>query len=163
MTRTRIAFAAFAATILFAAPQPLGAQAATALAKAEKPMSALEKGAYEMERAAWDALKNHDWTTFDNLVAGETSMDNSGITAVFKKGVVGPMLQDLVTNSYTLSDMHARTLAPNVVLITYKVDYDQTFGGVHAPSPSYSMSIWKRKGGKWTALAHAEAVAKDAK
>lgn len=140
-------------SVIALAPRNVAAQA----------MSAAERQVVQNERAIWDALKNEDWTTFGRLVEGVTTVDMNGIVPGIQRAGLAEQLKTLVTNSYELSDIRARTVTPTVILLTYKIAVDQTFGGQHVPSPIYGMSVWQKKGARWVPVAHSEANAADAK
>lgn len=130
---------------------------------AAQAMSAAEKQVVQNERAIWDALKNSDWTTFGKLSDGVTTVDMNGVTPSTKASEIFDQLIRLVTKSYELSDIRARTVTPNVIVLTYKIAVDQTFGGQHVPSPIWALSVWQKKGAKWVPVAHSETNAVDAK
>lgn len=130
---------------------------------AGQAMSAAERQVVQNERAIWDALNNEDWTTFGRLVEGVTTVDMNGIVPGIQRAGLAEQLKTLVTNSYELSGIRARTVTPTVILLTYKIAVDQTFGGQHVPSPIYALSLWQKKGAKWVPVAHSETNAVDAK
>jgi hypothetical protein len=90
-------------------------------------------------------------------------VDNNGIVASSQTSQMLDMLKTFVTNSYEFTDKHARTVSPNVIVVTYKLVFDQTVSGKHVPSPVYAMSVWQKKGRNWVVAAHSEATAADAK
>jgi uncharacterized protein DUF4440 len=144
------------------APDRVAAQAGNEKLRAPS-MSAAEKQVVQNERAIWDALKNQDWTTFGRLVEGVTTVDMNGVNPGIQRAGLAEQLKTLVTNSYELSEIRARTVTPTVILLTYKIAVDQTFDGKHVPSPLWGMSLWHKKGAKWVPVAHSEANAADAK
>jgi uncharacterized protein DUF4440 len=144
------------------APDRVAAQAGNEKLRAPS-MSAAEKQVVQNERAIWDALKSQDWTTFGKLVEGVTTVDMNGVNPGIQRAGLAEQLKTLVTNSYELSEIRARTVTPTVILLTYKIAVDQTFDGKHVPSPLWGMSLWHKKGAKWVPVAHSEANAADAK
>src|SRR5205807_306579 len=129
------------------------AQAGKAAA-AEPAMSAAEKTVFDNERTAMEAFKKGDWTAFAKWIDGSMYVDNNGIVASSQTSQMLDMLKTFVTNSYEFADMHARTVSPDVIVVTYKLVFDQTVAGKHVPSPVYSMSVWQKKDGKWVVAAH---------
>jgi hypothetical protein len=45
-------------------------------------------------------------------------------------------------------------VAPSVVLLTYRANLDQTFRGQKLPSPQDFLSLFRREGARWKAVAH---------
>ena len=60
----------------------------------------------------------------------------------------------LITNNYSWSNVRARVVTPDVVLLTYRATMDQTFGREKTPSPQDFLSLWRRNGERWEAVAH---------
>ena len=163
MHRYLIATAAFAALVV-AAPRTASAQA-QAGKSVEPPaaMSAAEKTVFDNERIVFEAFKKGDWTAFAKWIDGSMFVNHNGIVASSQTSQMLDLLKTFVTNSYEFTDMHARTVSPDVIVVTYKLVFDQTVAGQHVPSPVYSMSVWQKKGGNWVVAAHSEATAADAK
>lgn len=119
--------------------------------------SANEAQVLAAERAIWDAIKNNQWSVFDRAIAGMTYVDPSGIV-VWKPG--NPkQFEGIVTKSYSLESVQLRTLAPDMILLTYKATLDQTADGKPVPSPIYMLSLWQRRGSEWRPVAHSETPA----
>ena len=152
---------AFAALVV-ATPRIASAQAQAGKA-AEPALSAAEKTVFDNERAVMEVFKKQDWNAFAHWVDGSMYVDMNGVAATMQTSQMMDMLKTFVTNNYEFSDMHARTLTPDVIVVTYKLAFDQTVPGKHVPSPVYSMSVWQKKEGKWIVAAHSEATAADAK
>jgi hypothetical protein len=114
------------------------------------------------ERAIWELLKRQQWNAFDDAIAGETFVESGGIS-IAKRGTSATALRGLVTKSYALEDATVRMVTPDVAIVTYRMTIDQTFNGQRTPSPIYNMSVWQRKAGKWSPVAHAEAPASNAR
>jgi hypothetical protein len=162
MTMFPSVIAVVAATFL-AAPNLVHAQQTQQAAKrVDVRRSALEQGAVDAERAVLDALKAHDWPTFDRYVDGLMYLDREGIVPAWTKDRTAA-LKDLVTERFEITEVHTKTVAPNIVVLTYKIAFDQKYQGERAPSPVYAMSVWQRTGGRWRAIAHSESLARDAK
>jgi Domain of unknown function (DUF4440) len=124
--------------------------------------SSVDSAVVAAERAIWELLKRQQWDAFDAAIAGETLVEPGGIS-ITTPGTSAKTLPGLVTRSYSLEDLRVRTIAPDVVLLTYKASVDQTFKGERTPSPLYMLSLWQRKGAKWTPVAHAETPASTAR
>ena len=163
MKRYLIATAAAALALAASSTASAQAQAGKSVAAAEPAMSAAEKTVFDNERGIYELLKKQDWTNFAAWVDGTVQVDMSGVNPGMQTAPMLDFLKTLVTNSYEFSNMHARTVTPDVIVITYTVAVDQTAGGKHVPSPIHSLSVWQKKGGKWVAVAHSEATAADAK
>ena len=164
LAATATATAAAIAALLTAAPRTLSAQAQAGKA-AEPPaaMSAAEKTVFDNERIIFEVFKKGDWTAFAKWIDGSMQVDNSGIYPSTQTSQMMDMLKTFVTNSYEFTDLHARTVSPDVIVVTYKLVFDQTVAGKHVPSPVYAMSVWQKKAGNWVVAAHSEATAADAK
>jgi uncharacterized protein DUF4440 len=138
---------------------------AAGLARAQAPKAAAAPADTSLvgaERAIWELLKRQQWNAFDDAIAGETLVESGGIS-IAKRGTSATALRGLVTKSYTLEDATVRMVTPDVAIVTYKASVDQTFNGQRTPSPFYMMSVWQRKAGKWSPVAHAETAAANAK
>jgi len=140
----------------------LGSVSAVRAQSPKAAMSSSDSTLIAAERAIWDLLKRQQWNAFDEAIAGETFVESGGIS-IAKRGASASALKGLVTKSYALEDATVRMVTPDVAIVTYKMTIDQTFNGQRTPSPLYNMSVWQRKAGKWTPVAHAEAVASNAK
>jgi len=155
--------AAFAALVVVA-PRTASAQAQAGKSAEPAPaMTAAEKTVFDNERAIYELLQKQDWNKFAAWVDGTTYVDMGGINPSLHTSQMMDGLKNLVTKSFEFTNMHALTLTPDVIVITYTVAVDQTAAGKHVPSPIHSMSVWQKKGRKWVAVAHSETTAADAK
>jgi len=116
--------------------------------------STAEREVIAAERAIWEDIKNNQWASFDKTIAGMTYVEPGGIV-VWKPGT-SEQFNGIVTKSYSLDSVTTRVLAPDIVVLTYRASFEQTAQGKPQQSPVYMMSIWQRKGGKWTPVAHSE-------
>jgi len=122
--------------------------------QAGSPQSAAGREVVAAEKAIWESIKAQRWADFDKSIAGMTYID-PGAMVVWKPG--NPkQFEGMVMRSYSLDSVTTRAIASDIVLLTYKATLDQTVNGKQLPSPVYMMSLWQRKSGKWTPIAHSE-------
>ncbi len=134
-------------------------------AKSAPPKAAPTRGvstAFAHEQEVWNALKAGDVAAFEKLVNGTfTYIDRHGIvgwTAENSKGIGRcPM------TSFATEDVHTQQPAAGIVVLSYKLNYEQTCEGVKEPSPLYIMSVWQRTASSWRLVAHSETAAEQPK
>ena len=115
------------------------------------------------ERAIWEMFKNNDFERLAKAITGNAFIDGTtmgmGAQPTTAKDFAG-----VVTKSYSFDSVSTREVSPGIVALTARATRDQSYtdpqGSVfRAPSPIHMMTIWQRRDGKWTPLAHAETPA----
>jgi hypothetical protein len=106
------------------------------------------------ERAIWESIVARDWTKFDHSIGGMTYVTPQGIV-IWRPGNPS-QFEGLVMRSYSWDSLDTRVLAPGIIVISYKATIDETENGKKGPSPVYMLSVWQKKSGRWTAVAHSE-------
>jgi hypothetical protein len=79
-------------------------------------------------------------------------MEFAGNGRVFNKSDALAMMKRHVVRTMAIEEFNVRELAPNVVLVTYRVR-SQGFGGTPGRI-SVRSSIWVQRGGKWQVTFH---------
>ena len=120
----------------------------------------LEKALQSKEQAGWQAWKDHDKKTFEEMIP-EDAINIAGGTMdkgkqAIMKGAFDPGCQ---VASFSLSNFSYMWLDKDTVLMTYDAMQDATCGGQKVPGKVYASSIWQKKGGKWMSPFHQETAA----
>ena len=157
MRSIRLAVALVLVPVALAAQQP-----PTKTAPAKGAPSKGVSTAFAREQEVWNAVKAGDPATFEKLVNGTfTYIDRHGIvgwTAKESKTIGNCPLASLSTE-----DVHTQQPAAGVVILSYKLNLDQSCNGVKEPSPLYIMSVWQRTASSWRLVAHSETAAEQPK
>lgn len=111
------------------------------------------------EKALWEAWASKNTKAFDEWLApnvvGIDAMGVSDKAAVLK--MVGSA--NCKVNSFKFMDEKLTWIDKDAVVVTFKAWQDGTCDGQKLPENSYVMSTWKKAGGKWWGIAHAEVPA----
>jgi hypothetical protein len=68
-------------------------------------------------------------------------------------------LDQLVIQSYRISDEKVSWVDANTAIVAYKWTGSGTFAGQPFPSTVYASTVWTKKGDKWIAVFHQETEA----
>jgi ketosteroid isomerase-like protein len=148
------AFASFALIALFATP--LVAQEKS---KAPKKEAANAESPMALERSIFDALTRNDVAAFNKALGGDFVFVSHQGSMTWEVAKSAETLKDCKTGKFTLSNMQEKQVTPDLVVLTYTAAGEQTCGGQKQPSPVNAMSVWRKAGGRWVAVAHSEAPA----
>lgn len=119
--------------------------------------SALDKALIANERKIADALMKKDKAAFTALVPGDSwTLDGNGL---MKASEIAATLDQLVINSYTISDEKVSWVDANTAVLTYKWTGAGSFAGQPFPSTVWASTVWTKKGDKWVAAFHQETEA----
>jgi hypothetical protein len=82
-----------------------------------------------------------------------------GTSGVYNKRQIIESLKDEPPTKRSLFDFKTFTLAPDVILVTYRID--QYISSDSSPVHSMRSSIWKLLDGRWQMVFHQGTIAKD--
>lgn len=154
---TRIVVA-FAIALQFAATHDGTAQAAPA--KPAAPSAAVGNAVVAQEQAVLDAIARSDTVAFNKALG-------SDFVYVDANGAMRWQLSKTSTNlpacvlgtGWSLDHPMTTEVGSDIVVLTYSSSGKQVCDGKTSPSPVNSMSVWRRRGGRWIAVAHSETPA----
>ena len=137
--------------VLFAAL----AFAAPALAQAPDKM-ALDKALMANEHAIIDAVVKKDLKTFKMMTTPDAiGVDGTGMATMAD---LEKVIADQKIEASSLSDMHVHWVSPDAAIVMSKWAGKGTYMGMPMPSPTWSSTLWVRKGTTWLAAFHQEST-----
>jgi hypothetical protein len=111
-----------------------------------------------MERRAWEAVKARDSKSFSGLFAEDGMMTDNG--GIITRATFFQTLPDLVISDYTLTNIKVMMIDKDSALITYTANVKGSYKGQAFPDkPTYTSTVWAKRGGKWMAVYHQETMA----
>jgi hypothetical protein len=121
--------------------------------------SAAEQRIADMEKALWEAWKNHNAEPFKkDMPAESVNVSSGGVTGTDQ--VVQNMTSgDCKVSSYSLSDTKFTWYDKDAVMMTYKANQDAVCKGEKIPETVWASSLWMKQGGQWKAAFHQETPA----
>ena len=138
---------------LVAQAKPAAAKTA-AVAAAGAVMSAIDR-----ERSIFTALEKNDIAAF-NEALGSDFMYVSGDGAVkWERAKSADFFKGCKTGKQTLSNITTTPQGDDLMVITYDDAGEQICNGKKGPSPVHALSVWRKVGGRWVAVAHSETPA----
>jgi hypothetical protein len=112
-----------------------------------------DKAAMEAkEKAAWQAFKDKDEADFKKLV-------DKDVRCVYDDGIAN-MAKELDAmrkwdmKSFAISDYDIFSDEKDVIVATYTVKVEGTFGGKDVSGTYNAGSVWKKEGNNWLAIFH---------
>ncbi len=147
-------FAALVIIALFATPV-----AAQEKSKAPKKEGSGAETPAVLERGLYDALTKGDAAAFNKGLGSDFTYVSGDGAMVWERAKSAEMLKDCKTGKWSLTNMQEKEVAPDLIVLTYTAAGEQVCGGKKQPSPVNSMSVWRKTGGRWVAVAHSETPA----
>lgn len=125
---------------------PLQAHAQAASQK-EPVRNSISSETIDREMLAWELAKNKDRVRLGRLL----SEDFAEITedGLFNKTGMLANLDNLTLTNYSATDFTVKDLAPNTVLLIYKVTVTGLFKGHAFQNHNYASSLWMKRDGGW--------------
>lgn len=114
------------------------------------PMVSLEQLLQDLETKLMDPEVRRSEKAAEFIA--DDFMEFAGNGRVFNKSDALAMMKRHVVRTMAIEEFNVRELAPNVVLVTYRVR-SQGFGGTPGRI-SVRSSIWVQRGGKWQVTFH---------
>jgi len=142
-----------AIVVLFATP--LAAQDT----KSAKKETGTVQAVASLERSIYDALTRNDIAAFNKALGGDFVFVSPEGADTWQLAKSAEMLKDCKTGKWTFAKMQEKRVSEDLVVLTYTASGEQTCGGKKSPSPINALSVWRRVGGQWVAIAHSETPA----
>ena len=116
-----------------------------------------------LERKYWDAIKDRDPTTAASLTDDPCVLVGAQGVSEIGKSALGRMLQgaSYTLESYAFDDVHVRRVTDDVAIVAYKVREDLVVEGKPLQLDASDASVWVRRDGRWSCVAHTESIAGD--
>lgn len=136
---------------------------ATAQAQARKPAApsaAIGNAVVAQEQMVLDALAQKDTVAFNKALGRDfVYVDQNGAVR-WELAKTSTMLPACALGAgWTLDNPVTSQIGEDLVVLTYSSSGNVVCEGHKAPSPVNSMSVWRRAGGRWVAVAHSETPA----
>jgi hypothetical protein len=110
----------------------------------------------DKEKLTWELSKKKDKLRLATLLTEDfTEITDEGI---FDKAGVLANLDGLSLTDYSATDFTIKTIAPNIVLLIYKVTVTGSFKGHAFKSDNYASSMWVKRDGGWQNVFFQETV-----
>lgn len=138
---------------LVAFASPLSAQGAAK--SAPKPAGGVES-VVPTERAIWDAIAKNDYPAFNKALGADFTYVSGDGAVVWERSKSSEMLKDCKTAKATFTNVQEKRVSADLTVLTYTANAEQTCGGRKSPNPVNALSVWRKVGGQWVAVAHSE-------
>jgi hypothetical protein len=100
-----------------------------------------------LEKQTWELWQKHDKTGFAALMDNDfIAVDTHGV-AVKMQNVAD--IDNLIKESYDLSDFQVHRVASDVVFLTYRAKLKGRYKGNRIDGTYYVSSVWAKRQGKW--------------
>lgn len=136
---------------------------AAAQAQAGKPAPAspaIGNAVVAQEQMVLDALAQKDTVAFNKALGRDFVYVDANGAVRWELSKTSTMLPACVLGTgWTLDNPVTSQIGEDLVVLTYSSSGNQVCNGRKAPSPVNSMSVWRRTGGRWVAVAHSETPA----
>ncbi len=102
-----------------------------------------------LEKRSWEAWKNRDGKFFEEFLSDDhVDVHGGGPSkkAAVVAGVGSPMC---VVKSYSVDRFTVTRFDADTALVVYRAEQDTTCGGQPVPSPTWTTSLYVRRGGRW--------------
>jgi hypothetical protein len=150
---------AVAIALQLAATKDGAAQAAAA-----KPSASVGNAVVAQEQAVLDAIARKDTVGFNKALGSDlvyVDQDGAMRWALSKTSSTFPACA--LGTGWSLDHPMTTEVGTDLVVLTYSSSGKQVCNGQTAPSPVNIMSVWRKRGGRWVAVAHSETPAKPKK
>ena len=118
---------------------------------------AVEKTLQSKEQAGWQAWKDHNTKSIEDMVPEDAINIADGTVTKGKQQVLSSMTSPgCMVNNFTLSDFAYMWIDKDTVMMTYTATQDATCSGQKQPGKVFASSLWQKKGGKWVSPFHQE-------
>ena len=157
--KTRITVA-LALGLQLAAAHGAAAQGADAKKPASAPSAAVGNAVVAQEQKVLDALAQKDTVAFNKALGRDfVYVDQNGAMRWMLSKTSSSLPACVLGTGWTLDNPVTTQVGEDLVVLTYSSSGNQVCAGRRSPSPVNSMSVWRRTGGRWVAVAHSETPA----
>lgn len=146
---------AFAIALQLAATHDALAQAAAA-----KPSASVGNAVVAQEQAILDAIARKDTVAFNRALGSDfVYVDVSGALRWQMSKTSTNLPACILGTGWSLDNPMVTEVGTDLAVLTYSSHGKAVCNGRTAPSPVNSMSVWRKRGGRWVAVAHSETPA----
>ena len=121
------------------------------------PSAAIGNAVVAQEQMVLDALAQKDTVAFNKALGRDfVYVDGNGAVR-WELSKTSSMLPACALGAgWTLDNPVTSQIGEDLVVLTYSSSGNVVCDGRKSPSPVNSMSVWRRTGGRWVAVAHSE-------
>jgi hypothetical protein len=123
------------------------------------PASNAAMAPVERERAIYAAIEKNDIAAFNESLGADFMYASPNGVQKWERAKSTEMLKGCKTGKQTLSNVTSTPQGDDLMIVTYTVAGEEVCNGKKSPSPNYAMSVWRKVGGRWVAVAHSETPA----
>jgi hypothetical protein len=110
-----------------------------------------------LEKQTWELWQKHDKKGFAALMDNDfVAVDTHGVAA---KAQNVADIDNLIKESYELSDFQVHAISTDVVFLTYRAKLKGTYKGKRIDGTYYVSSVWAKRQGKWVNFLYHETKA----
>ena len=143
--------------------QFVATHSAAAQAQAGKPApasAAIGNAVVAQEQMVLDAIAQKDTVAFNKALGRDfVYVDQNGAIRWELARTSTSLPACVLGTGWTLDNPVTTQIGEDLVVLTYSSSGNQVCDGKKAPSPVNSLSVWRRTGGRWVAVAHSETPA----
>ena len=133
---------------------------ALAQAAAAKPSASVGNAVVAQEQAVLDAIARKDTVGFNKALGSDfVYVDPSGAMRWQMSKTSTNLPACVLGTGWSLDNPMVTEVGTDLAVLTYSSSGKQVCNGVASPSPVNSMSVWRKRGGRWVAVAHSETPA----
>lgn len=142
----------------FVATQNGAAQAQAG--KTAPASAAIGNAVVAQEQMVLDAIAQKDTVAFNKALGRDfVYVDQNGAVRWELSKTSTSLPACVLGTGWSLDNPVTSQIGEDLVVLTYSSSGNQVCDGRKAPSPVNSMSVWRRTGGRWVAVAHSETPA----
>lgn len=128
--------------------------------KASAPSPAIGNAVVAQEQMVLDALAQKDTVAFNKALGRDfVYVDQNGAMRWELSKTSTTLPACVLGTGWTIDQPMTTQVGEDLVVLTYSSSGNQVCDGKKAPSPVNSLSVWRRTGGRWVAVAHSETPA----
>jgi hypothetical protein len=147
--------AAFALALQLAATHDGAAQGAGAKAPSKAPSTSASNAVVAQEQAVLDALARSDTVALNAAFGSDFVYVDQFGAARWQLSKTSAMLPACVLGTgWSLDQPTTTEIGTDLVVLTYSSSGKAVCDGRQLPSPVNSMSVWRKRAGRWVAVAH---------
>ena len=134
--------------------------AQAAAAKPAAPSAAVGKAVVAQEQAVLDAIAHSDTVAFNKALGSDfVYVDVNGAMRWQLSKTSTTLPACVLGTGWSLDHPMTTEVGTDLVVLTYSSSGKAVCDGRPAPSPVNTMSVWRRRAGRWVAVAHSETPA----
>ncbi len=115
-----------------------------------------ETAVITLEQRAMQAFVKGDPAAFGSAAGGSFVMVTPAGARTFTTELAAAEMKACTTTSYTGTNVQTTPYGPDVIVVTYDAQIEQTCGGKPASEKWHALTVWRRSIGRWVAVAHSQ-------